>query len=130
MTECALVRIRDQHSTLLEPYANCKIPSPSKEGKSQFHNDHDCIHHTTQLDSTAKHSKNKTIGGQHKQKHARSFFCQRKMHKSEQETSPKQSTSNTLIVDGKSLVAGFVSGGLTNALLHPLDSVKTRLQGI
>lgn len=31
-------------------------------------------------------------------------------------------------MDGKSLVVGFVSGGLTNALLHPLDSVKTRLQ--
>lgn len=27
-----------------------------------------------------------------------------------------------------SLIAGFVSGGVTNALLHPIDSVKTRMQ--
>lgn len=55
-----------------------------------------------------------------------------KEQESERETSSTatRSASNAIIIDGKSLVAGFVSGGLTNALLHPLDSVKTRLQGI
>lgn len=32
------------------------------------------------------------------------------------------------LIDAKSLIAGVSSGGITNLLLHPLDSVKTRLQ--
>ncbi|KAL0477744.1 folate transporter [Acrasis kona] len=31
-------------------------------------------------------------------------------------------------LDSKALIAGFSSGAVTNLLLHPLDSVKTRLQ--
>jgi hypothetical protein len=34
------------------------------------------------------------------------------------------------VIDTNSLIAGLASGGLTNLLLHPLDSLKTRLQGI
>jgi len=32
------------------------------------------------------------------------------------------------IVDYKSLIAGVISGGTSNLILHPLDSIKTRIQ--
>ena len=50
---------------------------------------------------------------------------------SKPEQNLEHSNSATQLLRNKkdwSLIAGFVSGGVTNALLHPIDSVKTRMQ--